>query len=84
MMITDAPGKQRGVAGIYAALSFNEGETWRRWSATGNGNHRPAHFTMSASSAETFGYMAITQGVSSENHYAFNLAWLRTPSPALP
>jgi sulfatase modifying factor 1 len=48
-------------------------------------------FTMSASSAENFGYLAILQAangvvhlISSKNHYAFNLAWLKTPAPALP
>jgi formylglycine-generating enzyme required for sulfatase activity len=98
MMITDASGKQRPVAGLYAALSFDEGETWpaRRLIS----DDRPAHevettdqrtFTMSPSSAETFGYLAITQGqnnvihlISSKNHYAFNLTWLKTPAPALP
>jgi hypothetical protein len=48
-------------------------------------------FTMSAGSAETFGYLAICQGanrlihlISSKNHYVFNLAWLKVPAPALP
>ena len=27
-MLTDKSGKQRPVSGIYAALSFDEGETW--------------------------------------------------------
>ena len=98
MLITDASGKQRRVAGLYAALSFDEGETWptRRLVS----DDAPPHevettdrrtFTMSKSSAETFGYLAVTQGangvihlISSKNHYAFNLAWLRTPPPPLP
>ena len=98
MMITDASGKQRPVAGLYAALSFDEGETWPvRRLISDDGPPREMEttdrrtFTMSASSAETFGYMAITQGqngvihlISSKNHYAFNLAWLRTPARALP
>jgi formylglycine-generating enzyme len=98
MMITDASGKQRPVAGLYAALSFDEVETWpaRRLISDG-GLPREMEttdrrmFTMSASSAETFGYLSITQAqngvihlISSKNHYAFNLAWLRTPAPALP
>jgi hypothetical protein len=48
-------------------------------------------FTMSASSAETFGYLSICQTadqlihlISSKNHYVFNLAWLETPGPAVP
>jgi len=98
MMITDAAGKQRPVAGLYAALSFDEGNTWpatRLISDDGPPREMETtdqrKFTMSASSAETFGYLAITQGqngvihlISSKNHYAFNLAWLRTPAPALP
>ncbi len=98
LMITDASGKQRPVAGLYAALSFDEGETWpalRLISDDGPPREMETtdqrKFTMSASSAETFGYLAITQGqngiihlISSKNHYAFNLAWLKTPAPALP
>jgi hypothetical protein len=98
MTITDASGKQRPVAGLYAALSFDEGDTWpaaRLISDDGPPREMETtdqrKFTMSASSAETFGYLAITQGqngiihlISSKNHYAFNLAWLKTPAPALP
>ena len=98
MMLTDASGKQRPVSGIYAALSFDEGETWptrRLISDDGPGREVETTdrrtFTMSASSAEPWGYFAICQGangvihlISSKNHYAFNLAWLRTPPPALP
>jgi hypothetical protein len=85
------------VSGIYAALSFDEGETWpTRRLITDDGPAREVEttdrrmFTMSASSAETFGYLAIAQAangiihlISSKNHYAFNLAWLSTPAPAL-
>jgi formylglycine-generating enzyme len=98
MMMTDAAGKERAVAGIYAALSFDEGETWpTRRLITDDGPEREMEttdrrtFTMSASSAETFGYLAIVQAangvvhlISSKNDYAFNLAWLRTPAPAAP
>ncbi len=98
MMITDASGKERPVAGIYAALSFDEGETWpTRRLITDDGPGREMEttdrrvFTMSASSAENFGYLAIVQAangvvhlISSKNHYAFNLAWLKTAAPALP
>ena len=98
MLITDASGKQRPVAGLYAALSFDEGETWpTRRLVSDDGPPREVEttdrrtFTMSKSSAETFGYLAATQAangvihlISSKNHYAFNLAWLRTPPPALP
>jgi sulfatase modifying factor 1 len=97
MLLTDASGKQRPVSGIYAALSFDEGETWpTRRLITDDG---PPHevettdrrmFTMSPSSAEPWGYMAICQGangvihlITSKNHYEFNLTWARTPAPAL-
>ncbi len=98
MLITDASGKQRPVAGLYTALSFDEGETWpARRLVSDDGPAREVEttdrrtFTMSAGSAETFGYLAVTQGVnavvhqiSSKNHYAFNLAWLKAPATALP
>ena len=97
-MLTDASGKQRPVSGIYAALSFDEGETWpTRRLITDDGPRREMEttdrrkFTMSASSAEPWGYMAICQGangvihlISSKNHYEFNLAWAKTPAPTLP
>jgi len=98
MMIADASGKQRPVSGIFAALSFDEGETWpTRRLISDDGPPRQMEttdrmvFTMSAGSAETFGYLAICQGanrlihlISSKNHYVFNLAWLKVPAPALP
>jgi len=97
MMITDASGKQRPVSGIYAALSFDEGETWptrRLISDDGPGREvettDAGTFTMSASSAEPWGYMAICQSkngvvhlITSKNHYSFNLAWLKQAPPAL-
>ena len=95
MMIKDASGKERPVAGIFAALSFDDGETWpTRRLITDDGPGREVEttdrrmFTMGASSAEPFGYLAITQGangvvhlISSKNHYAFNLAWLKQLPP---
>lgn len=98
MMITDASGKQRPVSGIYAALSFDEGETWpARRLISDDGPSREVEttddrtFTMSASSAEPWGYMAICQSrngvvhlITSKNHYSFNLAWLKQAPPALP
>ena len=45
-------------------------------------------FTLSASSAEPWGYFSITQArngivhlISSKNHYVFNLAWLKELPP---
>lgn len=95
--VTDASGKQRNVSGLYAALSFDEGETWpvrRLVSDDGPGRQVAttdgAPFTLSASSAEPHGYLAVCQArnglihlISSRQHYAFNLAWLKTPPPGL-
>ncbi|MEO8026178.1 MAG: SUMF1/EgtB/PvdO family nonheme iron enzyme [Bryobacteraceae bacterium] len=98
MMIKDASGKERPVSGLFAALSYDEGETWpMRKLVSDYGADRELEsmdkrvFTMGSSSAENFGYMAVDQGVngvihliSSKNYYAFNLNWLKTPAPALP
>jgi len=97
LTITDASGAERKVSGLYSALSFDEGETWpvrRLISDDGPGREvdgsdgRP--FTMSATSAETRGYLSVCQApdgviqlISSRQHYAFNLAWLKTPPPAV-
>ncbi|MGD8239784.1 MAG: SUMF1/EgtB/PvdO family nonheme iron enzyme, partial [Armatimonadota bacterium] len=98
LTITDASGAERQLSGLYAALSFDEGETWpvrrlisddgpAREVATTDG--RP--FTMSATSAEPRGYLSICQTadgviqlIGSRQHYAFNLAWLKTPPRAIP
>jgi formylglycine-generating enzyme required for sulfatase activity len=98
MTITDESGRSRDVSGLYAALSFDEGETWpvrRLISDDGPGravnttDHR--HFVMSFSNAEPAGYLACCQAangvihlISSRQHYEFNLAWLQTPHPADP
>ena len=97
--VTDAAGKQRHVSGLFGALSFDEGRTWpvkrlitddkpaRRMDGGGN-THR---FTMSETEAEPRGYMSVCQApnglihlLSSKLHYAFNLAWLKTPMPPAP
>jgi hypothetical protein len=48
-------------------------------------------FTMSPTSAEPRGYLSVCQSpdgvihlISSWNHYAFNLAWLKAPPPGAP
>ena len=94
--ITDASGHQRLVAGLYAALSFDEGVTWpciRPISNDGAGTLLGANdarrFVMSFSHGEPGGYLAMCQTsdslvhlISSGNHYVLNLAWLKTPAPA--
>jgi hypothetical protein len=82
--------------GLYAAVSYDEGKTWpdrrlvtpggKEW-ATATGTH--VRFQVSDTLAEPTGYLAITQSrdgriqlVTSQNHYVFSLAWIKTPPPA--
>ncbi len=79
-------------------MSFDEGETWttrRLISDDGPGREvetmDAGRFTMGFSTAEPKGYMSVCQSIdgtihliSSKQHYAFNLAWLKTPPPASP
>ena len=95
LLIKDASGTERPVSGLYGALSFDEGETWPvRRLITDDGPGRQVEttdgprFTLSASAAEPRGYLAVCQAanglihlISSRQHYAFNLAWLKTPAP---
>jgi formylglycine-generating enzyme len=97
MQVTDASGKQREVSGLFGALSFDDGETWttrRLISDDGPGRQVEsmdgALFTLSAGSAEPKGYLSVCQSadgvihlICSRQHYAFNLAWLKTPPPAM-
>jgi len=97
--ITDASGTERPVSGLFAALSTDEGETWsvRRLIADDgparevDGGGNTGRFTMSPSTAEPRGYLSVCQTpdgviqlITSKQHYAFNLAWLETPAPAVP
>lgn len=83
--------------GLFAAVSYDEGRTWPdRRLLTPGGPERAAapgthvKFQMSDTLAEPTGYLAITQSrdgrvrlVTSQNHYVFNLAWVKAlpPSP---
>lgn len=96
--ITDVSGKERMVTGLFAAVSFDEGETWANIRLIGDDgpgrevetmDSRP--FTMGFSSAEPGGYMTACQTddgiihiISSQQYYAFNLEWLKTSPPAEP
>ena len=98
MLITDVSGERRPVTGLFAALSFDEGDTWpnmRPVSDDGPGSEletMDGHpFTMGFSSAEPGGYLSVCQApnglvhlISSRLHYSFNMSWLRTPPPAEP
>jgi hypothetical protein len=94
---TDAAGAARVVSGLFGALSYDDGATWpvkrlitddgppRR--LDGGGNTRL--FTLGPDTAEPRGYLACTQTpdgvihlISSKQHYAFNVAWLKAPMPA--
>jgi hypothetical protein len=82
--------------GLFAAVSYDEGKTWPdRRLITPGGPAREVNtinrgmFTMSDTMAEPQGYLAITQTrdhriqlLTSKNHYAFNLAWVKAPAPA--
>jgi hypothetical protein len=97
MMIVDASGRERPVSGLFGALSLDEGKTWPlRRLISDDGASREVEttdgtlFTMSASTAEPRGYLSVCQGngnivhlISSRQHYAFNLAWLRARPPAI-
>lgn len=78
-------------AGLFAALSLDEGKTWshKRLVTPGGQPHTingidRNQFQLSGISAEHNGYLAATQTrdgriqlISSKNHYVFNLAWLK-------
>ncbi len=77
--------------GLFGAVSFDEGETWpvRRLITDGRPDHQVERmdgrlFTMGPTSAEPSGYMSVCQTadgviqlITSREHYAFNLAWLK-------
>jgi hypothetical protein len=95
IMITDAAGKQGPMTGLFAAISYDDGNTWLRIrSITDDGPERQMQttngkrFTMSISRAEPRGYLSVCQGAnglihltSTWNHCAFNLKWLQSPPP---
>ena len=83
--------------GMFAALSYDDGETWpeRKLITPGGppqeyeGGAWTGTFTMDADQAEPAGYLAATQTpdgvihlIASRLHYRFNLAWLREPNAA--
>jgi hypothetical protein len=97
VIITDASGKKKLVQGLFAAVSFDGGQTWPhvRLVTDDGPKHRVKttdgrEFTMSRTNAEPRGYLSVCQGqnglihlISSWNHYAFNLKWLVTAQPAI-
>jgi len=95
MPMTDAAGRYSKVSGLFGAISFDEGKHWPiRKLITPGGPTRKGRmmdrreFTMGPTSAEPKGYMTGIQTpdgvihlISSKNHYAFNLAWLKAQPP---
>jgi formylglycine-generating enzyme required for sulfatase activity len=94
--LRDAEGRELKVSGLFGALSFDEGQTWpARRLITDDGPGRQVdgggntgRFILSRTTAEPAGYLAVCQAanrvihlITSKNHYAFNLAWLKTPPP---
>lgn len=93
MDFTDAAGQKYTGRGMYAALSFDDGETWpvRKLLTPGegdfNGGAWTQKFTATPTNAEHAGYLAATQSpdnvihlISSRLYYRFNLDWLREPA----
>lgn len=93
MEFTDQRGNPFRGYGMFAALSYDDGETWqvRKLLTPGNGDYDggawTGEFTATPQSAEHAGYLAATQSpdgvihlISSRLHYRFNLAWLKEPN----
>jgi hypothetical protein len=80
--LTDAAGERRQVQGLFAALSFDEGQTWPHVKLIPTDLNDPEV-------AEGGGYLSCVQTpdrmlhlISSRRYYRFNLAWLKQPMPA--
>jgi hypothetical protein len=95
--VTDAVGKKRRIHGMFAALSFDEGETWPvKTPVTPGGPPRQltgvtltGSLLLDDTRAEPRGYLSgcqtpdgVIHVISSGLHYSFNMAWLETPIPA--
>ncbi|MBX3177587.1 MAG: exo-alpha-sialidase [Candidatus Hydrogenedentes bacterium] len=93
---TNARGETAMGYGMYAALSYDDGETWpvRKLVTPGGpaqaleGGAWTGTFTMDDHHAEPRGYLAATQTpdgvihlISSRLHYRFNRKWIETPQP---
>jgi hypothetical protein len=95
MLFKDSEGNEYRGYGLFAALSLDEGKTWpiRKLITPGtapqqlDGGAWTKEFTLDATHAEPMGYLVATQApdgvihvLSSAQHYAFNLAWLKQPA----
>lgn len=95
MLVTDQHGKRFLGYGMYAAVSFDDGETWpvRKLLTPGQGTFdggaHTGQFHATPTRAEHAGYLAATQSpdgvihlISSRLHYRFNLPWLKAGTPS--
>lgn len=96
--LKDGGRDQRGQMSLFAALSYDEGNTWpvRRIITDGQPEHAAltidnGRIRMSPATSEMQGYLAATQArdgtihlISSISHYAFNKAWLEQQQPPAP
>ncbi|RJP35568.1 MAG: glycoside hydrolase [Candidatus Omnitrophota bacterium] len=97
VLVRDASGGKREIHGMFAAISYDDGETWpmKRLVSDDQPDHEVQSlddrvFLMSPSVSEPRGYLSVCQTtngvihlISSRNHYEFNLKWLETPAPSL-
>lgn len=99
-LIPDSTGGSFAVTGVYCALSFDEGQSWKQrrlitTNCTAQGEAVEGFdghvFQMSFNSSEPNGYMAATVTddgiihlITSRNSYSFNLAWLNSTSSPPP
>jgi len=94
MTFMNQEGQEFTGHGLFAAVSFDDGETWplRKLLTPGegkfNGGAWTQDFTATPTRAEHAGYLAATQTpdgvihlISSRLHYRFNLAWLKQSKP---
>lgn len=94
----EEPNTRRHVSSLFGALSFDDGKTWpvRRVIADAGPEHGAltidgGRIRMSPASSEPQGYLSSCQNrdglihlISSINHYAFNVAWLKQGPPNVP
>lgn len=83
MDFVDDAGSTRKGNGMFATLSLDEGKTWRHFKLIPSDAAKPWE-------SDGGGYLYIVQTpdgiihmVSSRKYYRFNLAWLKTPPPAM-
>ena len=95
VQITDSAGKKHTINGLYAAVSYDDGRTWPHIRVVADRARKIKAMNgregeISPIQGERKGYLAATQArdgvihlISSRQHYAFNLKWLQTPTPAV-